>query len=109
MQFFNAPGAFADGFLNGQTTLPLLLNVDLGGATFPTTLNLPLNGILVPAAPYGAVVDSSSLFGPGVVFNSVVTGTPLGGILPSLLDFLPRSLAAAIGASSPDFPPLNFN
>jgi PE family len=102
---FNAPAAFVDGFLNGHSTLPLTLNVDLSGIPVPTTLNVPLNGILVPAAPYGAVLDGSSLL-PGLTFNSVVTGTPLGGILPGLLDFLPRSLAAAIGASSPDFPPL---
>jgi hypothetical protein len=102
---FNAPAAFANGFLNGQTTLPLSINVDLFGTPFPTTLNVPLSGILVPAAPYGALIDGSSLFGPGVFLNSEVTGTPLGGILPGLLDFLPRSLAAALGAPPPLFPP----
>ena len=102
---FNAPASFVDGFLNGQSTLPLAINVDLGGTPFPTTLNIPLDGILVPAAPYGAVIDGSNLFGPGVFLNSTVTGTPLGGILPGLLDFLPRSIAAALGAPSPDFPP----
>lgn len=101
----NAPGAFVNGFLNGQSTLPLSLNVDLGGTNFPTTLNVPLNGILVPAAPYSAVVDGGGLGIPGLIFNSTVTGTPLSGLLPGLLSYLPLDLASAIGGPpAPSFP-----
>jgi PE family len=101
----DAPGAFVNGFLNGQTTLPLSLTVDLGGTPFPTTLNLPLDGILVPAAPYSAVIDGSNLFGPGVFINSEVTGTPIGGLLSGLLGFAPADLASVIGGpAAPNFP-----
>ncbi|MDP7720695.1 PE family protein [Mycobacterium sp. TY814] len=100
---FGAPAAFADGFLNGQLTLPITIEA-LGA---PTTLNLPLSGLLVPAAPYTALVDASGLLGvPGLTFNSTVTGTPIGGLIPGLLDFLPRSLAAALGGPAPVIPPL---
>ena len=78
----DAPAVFANGFLNGQVTLPL--NVDAIGLT--TTLNLPLDGILVPPAFYTA---STSI--------GVVTGTRIGGIIPGLLNYLPEALAAAIG------------
>ncbi|WP_156297586.1 PE family protein [Mycobacterium paragordonae] len=98
-----APAAFADGFLNGQMSLPITIEA-LGA---PTTLNLPLSGLLVPAAPYTAVVDAAELLGvPGLTFNSTVTGTPIGGLIPGLLDFLPQSLAAALGAPAPVIPPL---
>lgn len=100
-----APAAFADGFLNGQMSLPITIEA-LGA---PTTLNLPLSGLLVPAAPYTAVVDAAELLGvPGLTFNSTVTGTPIGGLIPGLLDFLPQSLAAALGAPAPVIPPLVF-
>ena len=81
----DAPAVFANGFLNGQVILPL--NVDAIGLT--TTLNLPLDGILVPPAIYTA---STSIGVPGVV-----TGTPIGGIIPGLVNYLPEVLAAAIG------------
>jgi hypothetical protein len=100
-----APAAVTDGFLNGQMSLPITIEA-LGA---PTTLNLPLSGLLVPAAPYTAVVDAGELLGvPGLTFNSTVTGTPVGGLIPGLLDFLPRSVAAAIGAPAPVIPPLSF-
>ena len=102
----DTPAVVANGFLNGQTTLPLSVTVDLEGLLFPTTLNIPLDGILAPAAPYMAVVDGSNLFGPGVTINSTVTGTPISGILPGLLTFLPADLAAAIGGPPPAIPPV---
>ncbi len=105
----DAPAVVANGFLNGQTTLPLSLTVPLGGTDFPTTLNIPLDGILAPAAPYDAVVDGSALGIPGLTFNSTVTGTPLSGLIPGLLDYLPADLAAAIGGPpAPVIPPLSF-
>jgi PE family len=104
---FDAPGNFVNGFLNGQTTLPLSLTVDLGGAFIPTTLNVPLDGVLVPAAPYHAMVDASGLFGPGTILDSTVTGTPVGGLVSSLLGFLPADLASVIGGpAAPVFPRL---
>ncbi|WP_341276697.1 hypothetical protein [Mycobacterium lacus] len=99
----DAPAVFADGFLNGQTTVPLTVTA-LG---LPTTLNLPLSGILVSPAPYSAVVDASGLGIPGLTLDGVVTGTPLGGIIPGLLNLLPADLAAALGAPAPVIPPVD--
>lgn len=93
----DAPAVVADGFLNGQTTFPLTIDV----VGIPTTLNLPFSGILVPPGPYTAVDDLTG-FGLGPLFlDSTVVGTPLGGIVPGLLDFLPEQLATAIGAPAP--------
>ncbi len=92
----DAPAVFANGFLNGQVTIPL--SVDAIG--IQTTLNLPLDGILAPPAYYSA---STSIGVPGVV-----TGTPISGIIPGLLNYLPEVLAAEIGGP-PAFviPPLS--
>jgi PE family len=90
----DAPGAVLNGFLNGQSTFPLTL--DVGGLL--TTINLPLDGLLVPASVY-----SGSIVGLGQV---PVFGTPLGGLLPDLFNLLPGELASAIGgAAAPFFPP----
>ncbi|MGB9223716.1 hypothetical protein [Mycobacterium sp.] len=106
----DAPATFADGFLNGQTTLPLSLTVSLFGTPFPSTLNVPLDGLLVPSGPYHAAVDGSALFGPGVILDSTVTGTPIGGLLGGLLGFLPADLASVIGGpAAPVIPPLPFD
>lgn len=94
----NSPAVVADGFLNGQVTVPLNLTA-LG---FPTTLDLPLSGILANPTAYSAVADS----GFGFPINGVVTGTPLGGIVPGLLSFLPREIAAALGGPAPVIPAL---
>jgi PE family len=104
---FDAPGNFVNGFLNGQTTLPLSLTVDLFGTPFPTTLNVPLDGLLVPAAPYQAMIDGTALIGEPLTLDATVTGTPIGGLLPSLLGFLPADLASVIGGPpAPVFAPL---
>jgi hypothetical protein len=92
----DAPAVVANGFLNGQATFPL--TVDVEGLV--TTVNLPLDGILVPAAPYTADILA---FGP--IGEVPVFGTPIGGIVPGLLNFLPEELAAALGAPPPFFPP----
>ncbi|SON63432.1 PE-PGRS family protein PE_PGRS30 [Mycobacterium simulans] len=84
-----APAVVADAFLNGQSTFPLTIDA-LG---IPTTLNLPLDGILVPPGPYTATI-------PLLGSTATVTGTPLGGIVPALLTFLPEQLAEAVGAAA---------
>jgi hypothetical protein len=89
----DAPAVTANGFLNGQATLPLTLNVE----GLITTVNIPLDGLLVPAAPY-----TGNIVGLGEV---PVFGTPVGGLIPGLLNFLPEELAAALGAPAPFFPP----
>jgi hypothetical protein len=90
----DAPAVVANGFLNGQATFPLTVSVE----GLITTINLPLDGILVPAAPYTAEIL-------GLPGEASVFGTPIGGIVPGLLNFLPEELAAALGAPPPFFPP----
>jgi hypothetical protein len=77
----DAPAAMVNGFLNGQTTLPLSITA-LG---LPTTLDIPLDGIRVPATQYTATVAGLSGF---PVF---VTGTPVGGILSDILTDIPAT------------------
>jgi PE family len=84
----DAPANVVNGFLNGQTTMPLSTVVF---GIWPSTLDIPVDGILVPAAPYTGTV-------PAVTWaNLAVTGTPIGGILPDLLTDVPAELAAALG------------
>ncbi len=83
-----APAAMANGFLNGQMTLPISV-VALG---LPTTLNVPLDGILVPASIYTATIPAL-----GGAFPVFVTGTPIGGLLSDILTIVPGDLAAALG------------
>ncbi|WP_204807511.1 PE family protein [Mycobacterium riyadhense] len=85
----DAPAVVANAFLNGQSTFPLTIDA-LG---IPTTLNLPLDGVLVPPGPYTARI-------PLLGSTATVTGTPLGGIVPALLTFLPEQLADVIGAAA---------
>lgn len=94
----DAPAVVANGLLNGQSTLPL--TIDAFG--LPTTLNIPLDGLLVPAAPYTATVQG--LDGLPVL----VTGTPISGLLPGLLSYLPADLAAALGGPPPPVVTLPF-
>lgn len=86
----DAPAVVADAFLNGQSTLPI--NFDLSG--FAVTVNLPLNGVLVPPTPYTASLNS------GIPVIGTITvpvgGTPLSGLATGLLIYAPEQLALAI-------------
>ncbi|BBZ44383.1 PE family protein [Mycobacterium parmense] len=88
----DAPAVVANGFLNGQTTVPLSFNL----AGFPSTINLPLNGLLVPTTPYTAAVTLGPPFGTVTV---PAGGTPLSGLAQGLLNYLPEQLALAITPS----------
>ena len=89
----DAPAVITDGFLNGQMTLPI--HVDAGG--YPVTINLPLDGLLVPVTPYTASV--TVMIGT-IPFTTTATvgGTPLSGLVPALITYVPDQLAKAIGA-----------
>ena len=86
----NAPAAVANGFLNGQATLPL--TVSLGGLESITLV--PLGGLLTP-------LQFASLNVPLLGATVQLSGTTFGGLLPGLLSFLPDELARAIGALPP--------
>lgn len=79
----DAPGVIANGYLNGETTITLTMSV----AGLPIELNLPLDGILVPQGSYTATILGIPV---------AVTGTPIGGIVPALVNYLPQQLARAI-------------
>lgn len=87
----DAPAVVANGFLNGQSTLPLTLNI----GSFPTTLNLPMDGVLVPATPYAATIN------PGIAGTVTIPagGRPLSGLATGLLAYAPEQLALAITSS----------
>lgn len=82
--FVDAPANIANAFLNGQQTLPVQLAPGL-------TADVPFSGLLVPTQP---VVTTASLFGNPIT----VSGPPVGGLIPALLDYTPQLLASAFGS-----------
>ncbi|MCW2661792.1 MAG: hypothetical protein JWP83_2944 [Mycobacterium sp.] len=85
----DGPAVVSDAFLNGQSTLPI--GFDLSG--FPVTVNLPLNGILVPQTVYTASITGVPVVGTITV---PVGGTPISGLATGLLIYAPEQLALAI-------------
>ena len=85
----NAPAVITDAFLNGRSTLPLTFDID----GLPATLNVPLDGILVPQTELTASVDTGFPFGTITV---PIGGTPISGLATGLLVFAPEQLALAI-------------
>ncbi|MDP7705113.1 PE family protein [Mycobacterium sp. TY815] len=92
-----APANVANGFLNGQTALPLNAGVSFpgGSGVLNSTTYLPLGGILTPLQGGQLITDIT----PGVPFP--LGGAEFGGILPGLLTYLPEQFAQAIGAVPP--------
>ncbi len=83
--FVDAPANIANAFLNGQQTLPVPLPVP------GLTADVPFSGLLAPLQPFAT---TTSLLG----FPSVtVTGPPVGGLVPALLEYAPQLLASAFG------------
>lgn len=114
-----AVGALADmpayalnGFLNGQTvidlTIPVTETVTIGAigplpgitivpANTPVVVHMPFCGILTPPQQVSATLDVSEGIGqPLQVVNITLGGTQFGGLLPELVNFMPRQIAAAI-------------
>jgi PE family len=89
----DAPAVIANGFLNGHVTEALTLNI----SGIPLTIDLPFNGILAPASTYTASVN---LGPPFPVITVPVTGTPISGIVPALVNWLPEQLAESIGKTA---------
>ena len=109
----DAPAVIANGFLNGQTTLPVglsLTGVPVPGnvANVEVTLSLPLDGIIHPPGFYAATVAIDLLNGtviPPTTVNVGLGSTPFSGLAPFVVNYAPEQLALAIGApASP--PPL---
>ena len=84
----DAPANVANGFLNGEATLSIPIPtsaIPVPGVT-SAALNIPVGGILAPL---------QTLSVSAVVFGSPITiplgGTPVGGIVPALVNFAPRT------------------
>jgi hypothetical protein len=88
----DAPAVVTNGLLNGHMYLPI--NFDISG--YPTTIDLPLDGLLVPPSPYPATITVTVL-GVPITVTSQVGGTPFGGLIPALLTDIPEEFAEAIG------------
>lgn len=82
-----APAFVADGFLNGEVTLPLVLPVGLG----LLVLDVPFDGILAPPHP---LTGTLVWFLPPFVED--ISGAPVSGIVPTLLNSVSQELALAI-------------
>lgn len=85
----DAPAVVTDAFLNGQSALPI--GFDVGGHA--STVNFPLNGILVPQTVYTASITGVPVVGTITV---PVGGTPISGLATGLLVYAPEQLALAI-------------
>jgi hypothetical protein len=115
-----AIGALADmpayalnGFLNGQTVIdltipvtetvtiaaipPLLPSITFVPANTPIVVHMPFCGILTPPQPISATLDVSEGVGqPVQVVNVTLGGTQYGGLIPELVNFIPRQIASTI-------------
>lgn len=121
----DAPAVIANGFLNGETPLsipevsipPITLTIPgippfipPGSATITPSVGgtIPLGGLLVQPMHPSLVLDAPCV-GSGAVgiaacvpinllspIHLTAGGTPIGGLVPFLVNFLPQQLAAAI-------------
>ncbi len=87
----DAPAVVTDAFLNGQSTLPVSFEI----SGIPATIDLPLNGLLVPPTSYDATV-TLTIAGQPVPLTVPVGGTPISGLATGLLIYAPEQLALAI-------------
>ncbi len=88
----DAPAVVTNGLLNGHMYLPINFNI----SGYPTTIDLPLDGLLVPPSTYPATIKVGSL-----TVTTQVGGTPFGGLIPALLTDIPEEFAEAIGKIPP--------
>ncbi|WP_139830759.1 PE family protein [Mycobacterium paraense] len=121
----DAPAVVTNGFLNGETSLPLSLDLpafstNLGNSVLLGTLsftngtaniNIPLDGLLVPQTPITATITgtatgtglaisasniAAALVNSQIPLNVDVLGTPTSGLITALLVYAPEQLALAI-------------
>jgi PE family len=86
--FVDAPANVANAFLNGEATLSVPLPVP------GLTADVPFSGVLVPLQPFAT---TATLPGNPVLQTVTVTGPPIGGLIPALLEYTPQLLASAFG------------
>lgn len=86
----DAPADVANGFLNGEDVISF--TEQLSSPLKSVTVHLPVSGIL--ASLRAPTAEVYTVIGP---VATQVTGTPVGGLVPALVDYLPQQLAVAIG------------
>ena len=123
------PAYTLNGFLDGETIVDLTLPVGLATAlpsfagplgprpwaealnlvfgitgitdpTIPIVAHLPFDGLLVPPQPVTATIPVSVAGVTTIDVNLTLGGTPFGGLIPALVNTVPRDLAAAIAPKS---------
>jgi hypothetical protein len=85
----NAPATVANAFLNGEVTIPVRLPVP----GQPAMAEIPFGGLLAPLHPL-----SGSVTLPGSSLTATITGPPVGGLVPGLVEYAPQVLATAFAS-----------
>ncbi|WP_156689647.1 PE family protein [Mycobacterium sp. Marseille-P9652] len=85
---FAAPANIANGFLNGEQTVAF--NLPLPGLS--VTAQVPFSGLLVPLQPFTA---TATVPGSPLMQTVTVTGPPVGGLIPTLVNYVPELFASA--------------
>ncbi|WP_204815125.1 PE family protein [Mycobacterium riyadhense] len=98
--FGDAPAYVLNGFLNGEVivdmALPVTFNVPIiGDVNIPVVVHLPFQGLLVRPHAITATVPLEIL-GIDIPINLTLGGTKFGGLLPALVNTVPRALADSI-------------
>jgi hypothetical protein len=86
--FVDAPANVANAFLNGEQTLTVPLPIP------GLTADIPISGVLVPLSSF---TTTTTLPGNSLLQTVTVTGPPVGGLIPALLEYTPQLLASAFG------------
>ncbi len=84
----DAPANVANGFLNGGVVLPVRL--PLPGMS--VTADVPFGGLLAPVEPFSATV---MMPGSPMLQSVTITGPPVGGLIPGLMESAPLLLTSA--------------
>jgi hypothetical protein len=102
------PAYTLNGFLNGQVvidlTIPVTETITIGAtpivaANTPIVVHMPFAGILAPPQQISATleVETGTPAQPQLVTISL-GGTEFGGLIPELVNFMPRQIAEAIAS-----------
>ncbi|SOJ55105.1 PE-PGRS family protein PE_PGRS30 [Mycobacterium simulans] len=98
--FADAPAYVLNGFLNGEVIVDMALPVTfsvplLGDINIPVVVHLPFQGLLVPPHPITAT-GPREILGIDTPITLTLGGPQFGGLLPALVNPVPRALADSI-------------
>ncbi|OBI92216.1 PE domain-containing protein [Mycobacterium sp. 1245805.9] len=109
------PAYTLNGFLNGQVvidlTIPVTETITIGAigplpattivaANTPIVVHMPFAGILAPPQQISATleVETGTPLQPPQLVTITLGGTEFGGLIPELVNFMPRQIAEAIAS-----------